>query len=89
MRRSFLVGVGVGAMLMYFFDPSWGRRRRAQMRERIEVGARRLEEWRDEGEVRRRLEEEDDKETAEARAWAEESEIDWMATGTRPVRRDE
>jgi hypothetical protein len=89
MRRSFLVGVGVGAMLMYFFDPSWGRRRRAQMRERIEVGARRLEEWRDEAEVRRRLEEEDEEETAEARAWAEEGEIDWMATSTRPVRRDE
>ena len=52
MSRAFLVGVGAGAALMYFFDPSWGRRRRAQLRERVESGSRQVDEWRERAELR-------------------------------------
>ena len=70
MRRTFLVGAGVGAALMYFFDPSWGRRRRAQLQERIEKSSRQVEGWRARSEVRRAQDEEDD--------CRDDSEIDWI-----------
>ena len=47
MRKSLLVGVSVGALLMYYLDPSWGRRRRAELRSRLERRARQLETWRE------------------------------------------
>lgn len=47
MRRTLLFGMGVGAVLMYYFDPSWGRRRRAQLRDRLEQGAAQLDELRE------------------------------------------
>lgn len=47
MRRTLLFGMGVGAALMYYFDPSWGRRRRAQLRERLEQGAAEWEDFRE------------------------------------------
>lgn len=69
MRRTFLIGAGVGAALMYFFDPSWGRRRRAQLQERIEKSTRQVEGWRARSEVRRAQSEND---------FRDESEIDWI-----------
>ena len=69
MRRTFLIGAGVGAALMYFFDPSWGRRRRAQLQERIEKSTRQVEGWRARGEVRRAQREDD---------CQEDSENDWV-----------
>lgn len=90
MRRSFLLGVGMGAVLMYFFDPSWGRRRRAQLRERLEAGARRVETWRDQAEARRRLEEEmEEDEVIEQDDMQEEAEIDWMGARRPDPARDD
>lgn len=73
MRRTFLVGAGVGAALMYFFDPSWGRRRRAQLRERVESGSRQFDAWRERSELRR-VQGQGNGRSAGVR---EESEIDW------------
>jgi uncharacterized membrane protein len=39
-RGAILTGLGVGAGLMYFFDPGRGRRRRALVRDRMTHGAR-------------------------------------------------
>lgn len=36
-KKAALVGVGVGAALMYFFDPDRGRRRRALVRDKVEA----------------------------------------------------
>ena len=44
--RSFLFTLGLGAALMYYYDPLLGRSRRARMRDRLDTllaGARRLE----------------------------------------------
>ena len=35
-KRAALVGVGVGAALMYFFDPDRGKKRRALVRDKVE-----------------------------------------------------
>ena len=35
-KRAALVGVGVGAALMYFLDPDRGKRRRALVRDKVE-----------------------------------------------------
>ncbi len=73
--RSFLVGVGCGAALMYLLDPSWGRRRRAGLRARLETGARQVEAWRQQAESRRSVE--DNPPELDGRARAEDAEIDW------------
>lgn len=71
MRKSLLVGMGVGALLMYYLDPSWGRRRRAELRSRVDRRARQLEAWRErEAETRPA--------GADRRPRADEHEIDWM-----------
>lgn len=36
-KKATLVGIGVGAALMYFFDPDRGRRRRALVRDKVEA----------------------------------------------------
>ncbi len=69
MRKTLLFGMGVGAALMYYFDPSWGRRRRAELRSRLDRGARQLEDWRERAEQNP---------PAATRPRADEHDIDWM-----------
>jgi hypothetical protein len=42
--RSLLLSLGLGAGLMYFYDPDQGRRRRAQMRDQIDSVKNRSDE---------------------------------------------
>jgi osmotically-inducible protein OsmY len=42
-KKAALVGVGVGAALMYFFDPDRGRRRRALVRDKVEAAGDKVE----------------------------------------------
>ena len=42
--RFFVGSVGVGAALMYFYDPQNGRQRRVQLRDRCQVAIRELEQ---------------------------------------------
>ena len=42
-KRAAIVGVGVGAALMYFFDPDRGRRRRALVRDKVEAAGNKVE----------------------------------------------
>ena len=39
--------LGVGAALMYFYDPQAGRRRRAGLKDQLDSAARRIEHGRD------------------------------------------
>ena len=71
MRKSLLFGVGVGALLMYYLDPSWGRRRRAELRSRLDRRARQLEAWHE-------LEDGSRSTGTARRPRADDNEIDWM-----------
>ena len=42
-KKAAIVGVGVGAALMYFFDPDRGRRRRALVRDKVEAAGNKAE----------------------------------------------
>lgn len=49
MLATFLKGVGVGAGLMYFYDPVSGRRRRSLLRDQVTASANRFQEFIDVG----------------------------------------
>jgi hypothetical protein len=74
MRRSLLFGMGLGAALMYLLDPSWGRRRRAQLRAHLESGAQQVETWRNRSGVRRAAMQDD---SGDAPRHEDETDIDW------------
>lgn len=76
MRKTLLFGVGVGAVLMYYCDPSWGRRRRAQLRGRMDRSVAKLEAWRE------RVEAERSDARADGRARDDDPDIDWMEGDT-------
>jgi len=42
-KKAAIVGVGVGAALMYFFDPDRGGRRRALVRDKVEAAGNKVE----------------------------------------------
>lgn len=44
-KRAAIVGVGVGAALMYFFDPDRGRRRRALVRDKVESAGNKAQDY--------------------------------------------
>src|SRR5690242_11111828 len=44
-KKAALVGVGVGAALMYFFDPDRGRRRRALVRDKVDAAANKTADY--------------------------------------------
>jgi osmotically-inducible protein OsmY len=44
-KKAALVGVGVGAALMYFFDPDRGKRRRALVRDKVESAGNKATEY--------------------------------------------
>ena len=44
-KRTALVGVGVGAALMYFLDPDRGRRRRALVRDKVEAAGNKAQDY--------------------------------------------
>lgn len=44
-KKAALMGVGVGAALMYFFDPDRGRRRRALVRDKVEAAGNKASDY--------------------------------------------
>jgi osmotically-inducible protein OsmY len=44
-KKAALVGVGVGAALMYFFDPDRGKRRRALVRDKVESAGNKAQDY--------------------------------------------
>ncbi len=44
-KKAALVGVGVGAALMYFFDPDRGKRRRALVRDKVEAAGNKASDY--------------------------------------------
>ena len=44
-KKAALVGVGVGAALMYFFDPDRGKRRRALVRDKVEAAGNQASDY--------------------------------------------
>ncbi|MGH7444713.1 MAG: hypothetical protein ACREKM_07545, partial [Longimicrobiales bacterium] len=71
MRKTLLLGMGMGALAMYYLDPSWGRRRRAQLRDWLDSGARRMEELHERSEAARVFERSSDG------LPSEDADIDW------------
>src|SRR5262245_48863856 len=44
-KKAALVGVGVGAALMYFFDPDRGKRRRTLVRDKVEAAGNKATDY--------------------------------------------
>jgi osmotically-inducible protein OsmY len=44
-KKAAIVGVGVGAALMYFFDPDRGKRRRAMVRDKVEAAGNQASDY--------------------------------------------
>jgi osmotically-inducible protein OsmY len=44
-KKAALVGAGVGAALMYFFDPDRGKRRRALVRDKVEAAGNKASDY--------------------------------------------
>jgi osmotically-inducible protein OsmY len=44
-KKAAIVGVGVGAALMYFFDPDRGKRRRALVRDKVEAAGNKATDY--------------------------------------------
>src|ERR1041385_5598612 len=44
-KKATLVGIGLGAALMYFFDPDRGRRRRALVRGKVEAAGNKASDY--------------------------------------------
>jgi len=44
-KKAAIVGVGVGAALMYFFDPDRGKRRRALVRDKVESAGNKAQDY--------------------------------------------
>ena len=44
-KKAAIVGVGVGAALMYLFDPDRGRRRRALIRDKVDAAANKTADY--------------------------------------------
>lgn len=44
-KKAALVGVGVGAALMYFFDPDRGQRRRTLVRDKVEAAGNKASDY--------------------------------------------